>query len=262
MLPRRWARRRRHPRRARRHEHQRRLRLDPPRRAAAGGRGRAAPTSGLAFDGDADRVLAVDDDGDLVDGDHSSPCCALDLRDRGRLHRRHRRRHGDDQPRASAWPWPSAGINVRRDPGRRPLRARGAGGGRLVARRRAVGPRDLPRPGHHRRRPAHRPAAARRRAPHRPPAGRAGRRCDDPPAPGAAQRAGRHAATASTRPPTCGRRGAPPSRPSWATTAGCSCAQRHRAAGAGHGRGADRRAGRRPRPTSWPRRSSRTGATA
>ena len=40
---------------------------------------------GLAFDGDADRVLAVDHRGGLVDGDHLIALCALDLRERGRL---------------------------------------------------------------------------------------------------------------------------------------------------------------------------------
>jgi phosphoglucosamine mutase len=40
---------------------------------------------GLAFDGDADRVLAVDETGALVDGDHLIAICARDLRDRGRL---------------------------------------------------------------------------------------------------------------------------------------------------------------------------------
>lgn len=40
---------------------------------------------GLAFDGDADRVLAVDEHGDLVDGDQILAMCAIDLRDRGRL---------------------------------------------------------------------------------------------------------------------------------------------------------------------------------
>ena len=40
---------------------------------------------GLAFDGDADRVLAVDAAGRLVDGDHLIAMCAIDLRDRGRL---------------------------------------------------------------------------------------------------------------------------------------------------------------------------------
>jgi len=41
--------------------------------------------AGLAFDGDADRVLAVDAAGALVDGDQVIGICAIDLRDRGRL---------------------------------------------------------------------------------------------------------------------------------------------------------------------------------
>jgi len=40
---------------------------------------------GLAFDGDADRLLAVDEQGRLVDGDQIMALCATDLRDRGRL---------------------------------------------------------------------------------------------------------------------------------------------------------------------------------
>jgi phosphoglucosamine mutase len=40
---------------------------------------------GLAFDGDADRVLAVDANGTLIDGDHFLAVCALDRRERGRL---------------------------------------------------------------------------------------------------------------------------------------------------------------------------------
>ena len=41
--------------------------------------------AGLAFDGDADRVLAVDENGDLVDGDKIMAICALDMKDRGML---------------------------------------------------------------------------------------------------------------------------------------------------------------------------------
>jgi phosphoglucosamine mutase len=41
--------------------------------------------AGLAFDGDADRVVAVDHAGRLVDGDQLLAMCALDLRRRGRL---------------------------------------------------------------------------------------------------------------------------------------------------------------------------------
>jgi phosphoglucosamine mutase len=40
---------------------------------------------GLAFDGDADRVLAVDAAGQLVDGDHIIGICAVDRRERGLL---------------------------------------------------------------------------------------------------------------------------------------------------------------------------------
>jgi phosphoglucosamine mutase len=40
---------------------------------------------GLAFDGDADRVIAVDDGGDLIDGDHIIAVCAIDLQQRGLL---------------------------------------------------------------------------------------------------------------------------------------------------------------------------------
>ncbi len=40
---------------------------------------------GIAHDGDADRCLAVDDDGHLVDGDQILAMCALSLRESGRL---------------------------------------------------------------------------------------------------------------------------------------------------------------------------------
>ena len=40
---------------------------------------------GLAFDGDADRVLAVDENGKLVDGDKIMAICALDMKERGEL---------------------------------------------------------------------------------------------------------------------------------------------------------------------------------
>ena len=45
----------------------------------------AGADAGLAFDGDADRVLAVDHGGDLVDGDEILAVCALDRAERGRL---------------------------------------------------------------------------------------------------------------------------------------------------------------------------------
>lgn len=42
---------------------------------------------GLAFDGDADRLLAVDENGVLVDGDKIMAICALELRKQGKLKR-------------------------------------------------------------------------------------------------------------------------------------------------------------------------------
>ncbi len=44
--------------------------------------------AGLAFDGDADRVIAVDERGSLVDGDQILAVCALDLAERDRLRNR------------------------------------------------------------------------------------------------------------------------------------------------------------------------------
>jgi len=41
---------------------------------------------GVAFDGDADRCLAVDADGEIIDGDQIMAILALDLKERGRLH--------------------------------------------------------------------------------------------------------------------------------------------------------------------------------
>jgi phosphoglucosamine mutase len=41
---------------------------------------------GVALDGDADRLIAVDERGDVVDGDHIIAICATDMRERGRLH--------------------------------------------------------------------------------------------------------------------------------------------------------------------------------
>jgi phosphoglucosamine mutase len=41
--------------------------------------------AGIALDGDADRLIAVDERGNVVDGDHIIAICAADLRRRGRL---------------------------------------------------------------------------------------------------------------------------------------------------------------------------------
>ena len=54
-------------------------------RAAGGRASSTAPTLGFALDGDADRCLAVDHEGDVVDGDQLLAILALALRDAGRL---------------------------------------------------------------------------------------------------------------------------------------------------------------------------------
>ena len=46
----------------------------------------AGADAGLAFDGDADRLIAVDHLGNVVDGDHVIAICTLDLQARGLLH--------------------------------------------------------------------------------------------------------------------------------------------------------------------------------
>ena len=67
------------------HEHQRPLRRHAPGRPPGGGACAQGADLGLAFDGDADRLIAVDHTGAVVDGDHIIAICALDLRARGRL---------------------------------------------------------------------------------------------------------------------------------------------------------------------------------
>ena len=61
------------------------VRLHRPRGAPGRGRRRRARSIGLAFDGDADRVIAVDEQGELVDGDQMLAIAAIDLHDRGLL---------------------------------------------------------------------------------------------------------------------------------------------------------------------------------
>ena len=92
---------------------------------------------GFAFDGDGDRVLAVDREGEVVDGDELLALAALHLRAGGRL-------AGDG---VAVTVMTNYGFHSamargrdrgRRHGGRRPLRARGAARARLDARRRAV----------------------------------------------------------------------------------------------------------------------------
>ena len=67
------------PRRARRTQHQRSAAARRTRRPLADAVAVGRPTLGLAFDGDADRVIAVDHTGAVVDGDQIIAICALDL---------------------------------------------------------------------------------------------------------------------------------------------------------------------------------------
>ena len=120
---------------------------------------------GFAFDGDGDRVLAVDGSGRVHDGDELIALAARGMAGARRARRR-RRRHRDDQLRLP--PGDGGGRDRgRRHPGRRPLRDRRDAAPRLAARRRAVRPHHRHRLRLHRRR--HRRGAdddarARRRA--------------------------------------------------------------------------------------------------
>ena len=78
---------------------------------------------GLALDGDADRVIAVDERGELVDGDQIMTALAIDLDARGALRQPRDRRDGDVEPRVAPGPG-VRGHRDRRDAGRRPQRAR------------------------------------------------------------------------------------------------------------------------------------------
>ena len=40
---------------------------------------------GIAFDGDADRIIAVDEKGDIIDGDHILAICSKSLKEKGKL---------------------------------------------------------------------------------------------------------------------------------------------------------------------------------
>ena len=60
-------------------EHQRRLRRHRPRRLAATSCASGGFDLGVAFDGDGDRMLAVDENGEVVDGDQIVAILALEL---------------------------------------------------------------------------------------------------------------------------------------------------------------------------------------
>ena len=105
---------------------------------------------GLAFDGDADRVIAVDEHGVIVDGDQIMAICAIYLKERGLL-KKDTLVHRDEQPGAGHRDG-AARHPYGEDQGRRPLRAGGDAEKRLQLRRRAVRPHHIPRPVDHGRR--------------------------------------------------------------------------------------------------------------
>ena len=106
---------------------------------------------GIALDGDADRVIVADENGEVVDGDAIMAIVARDLLRRGAAAPGDRGGDGDEQPRPRACHG-RAGRRGGAHAGRRSLRRRGDAPGRLQLRRRAVGAPHLPRPRHHRRR--------------------------------------------------------------------------------------------------------------
>ena len=196
---------------------------------------RRRTTIGFAFDGDGDRVLAVDRDGAVVDGDELIALAALHLRDAGRLG------GGVAVTVMTNYGFHTAMARGRDrgrdDRGRRPLRARGAARARLGARRRAVRP-------HHRHGLRARPATASPRALLTLEA--LGRRATSPTRDAmreaaAEARERRASPTASAIDGAAERLGggrgarAPRSR----AAAASWCARRHRAARARDGRGAD-----------------------
>ena len=107
---------------------------------------------GIALDGDADRVIICDENGQIIDGDQIMTMVALGLGQARPAGRGRRGRHGHVQPRDGASTEcrrPDAGA----DQGRRPLCHGADARGGLQHRRRTVRPHHPARPRHHRRRP-------------------------------------------------------------------------------------------------------------
>ena len=114
---------------------------------------------GIALDGDADRVLIVDEHGRIVDGDQLMAVIAESWKEDGRL----------AKPGVVATVMSNLGLEryleraracARAHAGRRPLRARAHARARLQCRRRAVRPHHPVGLRHHRRRPRRRAAGA------------------------------------------------------------------------------------------------------
>ena len=113
---------------------------------------------GLAHDGDADRCLAVDAEGRIVDGDAIMVVLALAMQEAGELASNTLVDHGDEQSRSASGD-ARGGHRRAHHQRRRPLRARGDARRRVLAGRRAVRSHRAARVRHHRRRHRHRAAA-------------------------------------------------------------------------------------------------------
>ena len=114
---------------------------------------------GFAFDGDADRLIAVDAAGQLVDGDAVMGICALQMLEAGTLRNATLvatvMSNGGLQQAIEAAGGPDAAHA-----GRRSARVRGHGAGGCQPGRGAIGPHHLSRSRHHRGRHADRHRAA------------------------------------------------------------------------------------------------------
>ena len=93
---------------------------------------------GIALDGDADRLIVVDEKGKVVDGDAIMAICTGELVARKELEEEDAGRHGDEQHRAWSGAVARWGVKVVRTTRGRPLRRRGDAQERLQPRRRAV----------------------------------------------------------------------------------------------------------------------------
>ena len=122
---------------------------------------------GISLDGDADRVMIIDETGAVADGDQFMALIADRWAARGPARQGHARRHRDVEPRPRAPP-AGAGPDAAAHRRRRPLRRRGDARGRLQPRRRAVRPHRDDRLRHHRRRPDRRAAVPLRHGRDRP----------------------------------------------------------------------------------------------
>ena len=138
-------------RRARRLQHQPGRRLHRARSSLRRGRCERGADLGIALDGDADRLVLVDEKGGSIDGDQIMALIAQSWQREGRL-----RGGGIVATVMSNLGLErylrGAGLGLHAHPGRRPLRGRADARGRLQPRRRAVRPHHPDRFRHHRRR--------------------------------------------------------------------------------------------------------------